>query len=91
MHNRRQDNVKAWPAAPCAQLNGPVMAGVTRHPRRPQTRMCCIVTRKGSEGMDVRLVCDAGVERHEIESSRGCSNVRTQSSGWTSRSVTSRR
>jgi Mg2+ and Co2+ transporter CorA len=26
-----------------------------------------LVTRKGVRGMDVRLVCDAGVERHEIE------------------------
>ena len=26
-----------------------------------------LLTRKGGEGMDVRLVCDAGVERHEIE------------------------
>jgi hypothetical protein len=29
--------------------------------------MCRLVTRKGGEGMDVLLVCDAGVERHEVE------------------------
>jgi len=29
--------------------------------------MRCLVTRRGGEGMDVLLVCEAGVERHEVE------------------------
>jgi Mg2+ and Co2+ transporter CorA len=38
-----------------------------RHAQHSRAWMRCAVTRKGGEGMDVRLVCDAGVERHEIE------------------------
>ena len=37
------------------------------HPWGSRARMRCVVTRKGGEGMDVLLVCDTGVERHEIE------------------------
>ena len=35
--------------------------------------------------MDVRLVCDAGIERHGVEELHSCWNVGTRSSGWTSR------
>jgi magnesium transporter len=44
------------------------LLGRWRHHAQPSpTRMRRLVTRKGVRGMDVRLVCDAGVERHEIE------------------------
>jgi hypothetical protein len=35
--------------------------------RSVRARMRRLLTRKGGEGMDVRLVCESGVERHQIE------------------------
>jgi magnesium transporter len=44
------------------------MPELGRHPRCPRVcGMRWLITRKGGECMDVLLVCDAGVERHEVE------------------------
>jgi hypothetical protein len=42
-----------------------VAGDVVRSGRRG--RCAGLVTRKGVEDMDIRLVCDSGVERHQIE------------------------
>jgi hypothetical protein len=67
---RRQDVVKGRACGASYAVEWIVMAAwVGGHVVRVVrgARMRRIVTRKGGEGMDVLLVCDAGVERHDTE------------------------